>query len=368
MGNHDTLFTRFLHPDLGIGGAERLVLDLARAANEKPNHSQSSIITNQYISNSIPNNQKTQIITNHWSPTHCFPETLHKNSPYHPKILFSFIPRSIFNSFFALLAYTKMILASFFLGLFYSNSNVIVIDQVCHCVPFFKFANILRTIFINILTFWRLFTWKVTPRTKILFYCHWPDQLLAKYQLHTGYKLVLYKCYRFLMDLMEKWTISSSDKILVNSKFTANVVAKTLNINQSRLEVLYPTLNIEKFDNYTSKVEISRPPSENLHEKFNQFKLLSPNENSESSILLSINRYEKKKNIKLAIQALGVLPKNKRPILIIAGGYDHREKENIDYKLELEEESKKLGVVKNVMFLTNITDQEKIYLLLIGGY
>ena len=45
-----------LHPDLGIGGAERLVLDVV-AAYKSAGHDVS-------------------IVTNHFSPTHCFDDAL----------------------------------------------------------------------------------------------------------------------------------------------------------------------------------------------------------------------------------------------------------------------------------------------------
>lgn len=51
----------FLHPDLGIGGAERLVVDAAVALKSK--------------------GCNVQIWTAHYDPTHCFSETLDPNLP-----------------------------------------------------------------------------------------------------------------------------------------------------------------------------------------------------------------------------------------------------------------------------------------------
>lgn len=62
---------------------------------------------------------------------------------------------------------------------------------------------------------------------------------------------------------------------------------------------------------------------------------------SNSIILLSINRYERKKNLELAIEALAELQKYlteeeyKKVYLIMAGGYDKRVEENVEYYLEL---------------------------------
>lgn len=51
----------FLHPDLGIGGAERLVVDAAVALKSK--------------------GCNVQIWTAHYDPTHCFSETLDPDLP-----------------------------------------------------------------------------------------------------------------------------------------------------------------------------------------------------------------------------------------------------------------------------------------------
>ena len=49
---------------------------------------------------------------------------------------------------------------------------------------------------------------------KIVFYCHFPDQLLTKRQS------ILKKVYRSIIDPIEEFTTGMADKVLVNSKFT----------------------------------------------------------------------------------------------------------------------------------------------------
>ena len=72
-----------------------------------------------------------------------------------------------------------------------------------------------------------------------------------------------------------------------------------------------------------------------------------------------MNRYERKKDIPLAIRACAGL---KRPAtLVIAGGYDERVIENVEHHLELVNLSKKLGV--NAVFLRSISSAEKVALL-----
>lgn len=49
------MFVTIIHPDLGIGGAERLVLDVAVAMRQ--------------------NGHEVQFVTNHFNPKHAFTET-----------------------------------------------------------------------------------------------------------------------------------------------------------------------------------------------------------------------------------------------------------------------------------------------------
>ena len=95
--------------------------------------------------------------------------------------------------------------------------------------------------------------------------------------------------------------------------------------------------------------------------------LLSPN--SAKTVFLSINRYERKKNIKLALEAFAKL-KSKVPsnmwegvYLVVAGGYDVRVSENVDYHAELAEYAKKKKLNHRVIFVRSMSDAEKITLL-----
>lgn len=304
------MFVRFLHPDLGIGGAERLILDCALALDSA--------------------GHRVELCTNHWSDDRRFPETV-KGSKFHPKVYFSWVPRHLAKKCFALLAYTKMILAACVIALFSSPADVLVVDQVSACIPFFQFFNFIQS--------WLL--WR--KRTKVLFYCHWPDQLLSKDR-----ESLIKRLYRGPLDWFERVTTKCAHKILVNSNFTAAKVARTFNMRQGDLEILYPALDLKKFENSDS-VKCG------LLDDVPRMK----------SIVLSINRYERKKNVKLAIQAVAKLPFERRPYLIIAGGYDPREQENVTYKKELEECAESLKIASSVKFCTNITDGEKVGLL--GG-
>ncbi|KAI6653994.1 Alpha-1,3/1,6-mannosyltransferase ALG2 [Oopsacas minuta] len=95
----------------------------------------------------------------------------------------------------------------------------------------------------------------------------------------------------------------------------------------------------------------------------------------ESIIFLSLNRFECKKNISLAIRAFDLLSPQShstlslthdqwaRCVLVIAGGYDERVSENIRYYSELSHLSVTLGLDAKVYFLRSISSDVKLFLL-----
>lgn len=200
-----------------------------------------------------------------------------------------------------------MILAAIFIAVFKRKSDVIFIDQVSQCIPFFKFFDCLRSFLSR------------RARTKVLFYCHWPDQKLSKNPSNSKLK----KLYRAPMDWFESYSIRYADKILVNSKFTQNVVSETFGLSRRRLEIAYPPVDLDKIKqnlNFTKK------------EKAELLEGIPDG----SQLILSINRYEDKKNVALSIEALAKIGRNNRPYLIIAGGYDARKEEDKNNKERLE--------------------------------
>ena len=86
------------------------------------------------------------------------------------------------------------------------------------------------------------------------------------------------------------WFSGMADIILVNSNFTAETFVSTFtSLRNQRPRVLYPSLNFSTFD--------ATPSAESDD-------LLPP---SAKFVFLSINRYERKKNLKLALEALNWL-------------------------------------------------------------
>jgi len=86
-------------------------------------------------------------------------------------------------------------------------------------------------------------------------------------------------------------------------------------------------------------------------------------------VFLSINRYERKKNLALAVNAMKEIKDAcssddwEQIHLIMAGGYDERVAENKEYYTDLVTLSRDIGVDGHVTFLRSFSDEEKIALL-----
>lgn len=295
----------FLHPDLGIGGAERLVVDAALSFRRK-GHSVS-------------------FVTTHHDKSHCFAET--KDGSFPVIVVGDWIPRHIFGKFFALCAYIRMIYAALYIIFFCEIPDVIFCDIVSACMPILKMC-----------------------KSRLIYYCHFPDQLLSV----PGGRLK--NMYRAPLNWIEEKTTRCADVILVNSNFTRKVFYETFTSIEKAPEVLYPSINTEFFN---------KEKSPNI--KFST--VLEVDLSSDAFIFLSINRYEKKKNIALAIKALNSLKQSisqfewARVYLIVAGGYDNRVSENIEYHNELQHLARELDLKHNIFFLKSPTDEEKLFLL-----
>lgn len=141
----------FVHPDLGIGGAEQLVVNLCLAAKS---YEYEPHIFTPYHHQSFPE-------------THDGTITIHQHGSF-----FGLVPATIFGKFKGLLAYLRCLLCVIYLVLNHRRSfDVVVADQVSVVLPFLKLFGI-RTIF----------------------YCHYPDKLLS------GRRSFLKKIYRYFID------------------------------------------------------------------------------------------------------------------------------------------------------------------------
>ena len=141
----------------------------------------------------------------------------------------------------------------------------------------------------------------LSKATSPYFYCHFPDKLLAQ----KGN--ILKSLYRIPFDSIESWSTGCSDGIVVNSNFTRGVFGDAFPLLQHRdPKVVYPCVDIES----TSET-IELDNSEGLWKDLR--------------VLLSINRFERKKDIGLAIRAYAKLSEKERQgtRLVLAGKTAH---------------------------------------------
>lgn len=138
------------------------------------------------------------------------------------------------------------------------------------------------------------------PRAPVLFYCHFPDMLLAR-----GRESAIKRAYRVPFDALEQWSMGFAQAVAVNSDFTRGVVKETWPRLAQRVpvKVVYPC------------VELDETPAEQLLDDDDDAVLKG------EKILLSINRFEEKKDIGLAIRAFAAIPEKERKgvRLVLAG-------------------------------------------------
>ncbi|KAJ5881101.1 Glycosyl transferase family 1 [Penicillium subrubescens] len=321
-----------IHPDLGIGGAERLIIDVALALQKR--------------------GHRVTIYTSHRDKTHCFEEA--RDGTLDVRVRGNTIfPAHVFGRFHILMASLRQLhLTASLLTELGSRGNstakdksapgeedqddIFIVDQLPACVPILKSLGRPRK----------------SRRQRILFYCHFPDQLLAR-RNEGGSLLQLAKLlYRFPFDWFEGWAMSASDRVVANSNFSRGVVHSVFGTEKlGDVDVVYPCVDT------SSAVETpTKEPEDALW--------------GGKKIFLSINRFERKKDMGLAIRAYNGLGAGKRKgtRLVVAGGYDNRVQENVQYHQELDNLAKDLGLrtatTKTVVSALSIPDDIDVLFLL----
>ncbi|KZT50013.1 glycosyltransferase family 4 protein [Calocera cornea HHB12733] len=344
-----------LHPDLGIGGAERLIVDAAIGLQKR--------------------GHEVEIFTSHHDPSHCFEETA--NGTLKVRVLNPGIPRSFLGHFhiiFAMMRQVYLFWALFFLVMIPArillrlgiepvpDPDIFVIDQLSTAVP--------------------LVRWFLLRR--VVFYCHFPDKLLsgglaANADGEVAKEGIIKRVYRMPINILEEITTGNADLILANSLFTARVFRKAFPLLSQKPRVIYPGINLASF-------------SPELLEDTQDATYIR-RITSDSPFILSTNRFEEKKNIPLAVQAFAQYRATHRPTrntpllrLVVAGGYDPRLEDNIKTLARLRElcEEHKLiyaivspqtfelptpaptvdAATADVLFLLNFTTAQRTTLLL----
>ncbi|KAF9134435.1 Alpha-1,3-mannosyltransferase-like protein [Mortierella sp. 14UC] len=318
----------FIHPDLGIGGAERLVVDAAVGLQDL--------------------GHKVTMYTSHHDPSHCFEET--RDGTLSVKVGGNtIVPRTFAGRFYIICAILRNLHLALIMIILNrklddkEKFNIIIVDQLSVSIPLLRLTG-----------------------AKIFFYCHFPDKLLTKRES------LLKKLYRLPVDFIEELTTGMADTVVVNSKFTSHIFQQSFQRLHQVPEVLYPSIQLDKFDR---TVDLSLPEVQVLKA------------DSGTISFLSINRYERKKDINLAIHAFARLlkdsnnsSKDRKLRLIIAGGYDTRVAENVEHHQELVQlaetkyglrtftlssgqTDKAVPADNQILFLQSISDAQKLYLL-----
>ena len=286
----------FLHPDLGIGGAERLVVDAALALRSK--------------------GHEVTIYTAHYDASHCFAETRGLDV----RVFGDWLPRTLFGGRgHAVCASVRSVYTALAMAAVAGRLDALFVDQISTALP------VLRLLFF---------------RSRLVFYCHFPDKLLA-----TGRGASLIKrLYRWPLDLLEEVTTAFATEILVNSAFTATVFHRA-----------FPTLSA------------LRPPPRVLHPAVacpppaaDSGPSSSPAAPHRPLFALSLNRFERKKRVDLAVEALASLPDLR---LVVAGGYDVRVAENVEYRAELEALGRARGLGDRLSFECSVSEARRDQLL-----
>lgn len=249
------------------------------------------------------------------------------------------LPRSFFGYFHAVFSNIRCVYIMIYLIFFQERPHLVFMDQVS--LP---------------ILFLRLFS-----SIKVIFYCHFPDFLLV-----TRFS-TLRNMYRLPLNFLEQISTGMAHKVLVNSFYTSQVFPKAFPFLYRRgicPRVLYP---IARDVDEKSFLE---PRVFRIKERMGDVEPTNNARSRKTTIFLSINRFERKKALELAIFSFADLKEQITKCdskLIICGGFDLRLAENKEYYEELKREAKRLGIFKYVYFLKSISASLKSVLLEISS-
>jgi alpha-1,3/alpha-1,6-mannosyltransferase len=185
----------FLHPDLGLGGAERLILDAARVLQDA--------------------GHRVTVWTSHRDRDRCFEAA--RDGTVDVRVHGDFLPVHVGQRLRAPCMILRSAFVAAALALRGERFDLVFCDLVAHTVPLLRLLT----------------------RAKVVFYCHFPDLMLTRRR--RGW----YRFYRLPIDAIEQWSTGHAHRILVNSEYTARAFRHVFSRLRDRpLEVLHPGVDV----------------------------------------------------------------------------------------------------------------------------
>lgn len=284
----------FLHPDLGLGGAERLVVDAA--------------------THLVAAGHRVVVLTAHHDPARAFPPTT--DGTLDVRVRGARLPPQVLQRLRAPCAIARMAwLSAHAIRL---DPDVVFCDLVAHAIPVLRLLG----------------------ERRVVFYCHYPDRLLVP----TGNRF--HRGYRALIDRLEEIGTGMARRVLVNSRFTAARFREAF----PRLRAVTPIVLHPGVDPLPTDA-------------------LSPDPGAEPTTVLCVGRFEPRKNLGLALEALAALRGRLSPAafarlrLVIAGGYDERRREQRETLGALAALARRLDLADRVVLRQSPTESERRALL-----
>lgn len=279
-----------LHPDLGLGGAERLVVDAALELQER--------------------GHRVTVFTGTHDPARAFEET--RNGSLDVRVCGGRLPLQVAGRLRVVGAIMKMTAGTTAILRDRDRPDVVLCDVVPHIIPLFR---------------------AIRPTLPVVFYCHYPDRWL------TPPRRGLYRWYRAPVDALEAAGTAKASAVLVNSRYTAGVFARTYPTIATAPTVVYPGVDTERW-------------------------APRPGPTTGRRTIVSVARFERSKNAALAIAAFARLrdvlpPPLFAPLrLAIAGGFDARLTDCAETLADLRQLAQSHGLQDRIEFLPSCPDAD----------
>ena len=292
----------FVHPELGIGGAERLVVDAALELQKR-----GAAVT---------------VYTAWHEPDNCFAETL--SGALDIRVAGKCIPLQVAGRLRIPCAIARMASAVLAMAKSGAPLDIVVCDLVPHIIPLIRLVS----------------------GAKIVFYCHFPDRLL------TPKRSGLYSLYRYPIDWLEEAGLLMADRIVVNSSFTEGVFRATFpRLVEKQVDVLYPGVDMS-VDSRGSQEPAMLPVLQDSDIAILSLNRYDPGKNLDLAVEA------------LAILKKTVPDQICRRLrLVFAGGCDERLPENRQVLEQLRRRAKELDCESQVFFLQSVPDAQRNWLL-----